>query len=74
MITPAMMPAAKVNNPAMMMAVSRFTDVRPSLLIEARTVSSTPSCLRQWLRSERLCGNSWWRNSSPVKCWQSRMD
>jgi hypothetical protein len=42
MITPAMMPAAKVNTPAMMMAISRFTDVRP--LIRFRP--SHPVCLR----------------------------
>ena len=24
----------------------------------------------QWLRSERSCGNSCWKNSSPVKNWK----
>jgi hypothetical protein len=26
--------------------------------------------LRQWVRSERSCGNSCWKNSSPVRCWK----
>jgi hypothetical protein len=29
-----------------------------------------PRRLRQWLRSERWCGNSCRKNSSPVKCWK----
>src|SRR5664280_906176 len=32
--------------------------------------SLSPSRLRQWLRSERSCGNSCWKNSSPVKYWK----
>jgi hypothetical protein len=28
-----------------------------------------PSRFRQWLRSERSCGNAW-KNVSPVKCWK----
>src|SRR5207244_7766971 len=35
-----------------------------------RSSSLLPRCLRQWLRSERSCGNSCWKNSSPVKCWK----
>jgi hypothetical protein len=33
-----------------------------------RSSSLSPRRLRQWLRSERSCGNSCWKNSSPVKC------
>ena len=29
-----------------------------------------PSRLRQWLSPERSCGNSCWKNSSPVKYWK----
>src|SRR5674536_66550 len=32
--------------------------------------SLSPSRLRQWLRSERSCGNSCWKNYSPVKYWK----
>ena len=32
--------------------------------------SLSPSRLRQWLRSERSCGKSCWKNSSPVKNWK----
>jgi transposase-like protein len=35
-----------------------------------RSSSLAPRRLRQWLRSERSCGNSCWKNSSPVKCWK----
>src|SRR5262245_25654750 len=35
-----------------------------------RSSSLPPRRLRQWLRSERSCGNSCWKNSSPVKCWK----
>jgi transposase len=39
--------------------------------ISARRSSSLlPSRFLQWLRSERSCGNSCWKNSSPVKCWK----
>src|SRR5215469_12581618 len=34
--------------------------------------SLSPSRLRQWLRSERSCGNWCWKNSSPVKCFHHR--
>ena len=32
--------------------------------------SLSPNRFRQWLRSERSCGNSCWKNSSPVKYWK----
>src|SRR5450631_56659 len=32
--------------------------------------SLSPSRFLQWLRSERSCGNSCWKNSSPVKYWK----
>jgi putative transposase len=35
-----------------------------------RSSSLAPRRLRQWLKSERSCENSCWKNSSPVKCWQ----
>src|SRR6266480_2451165 len=39
-----------------------------------RSSSLSPRRLRQWLRSERSCGNSCWKNSSPVKCWKYVID
>src|SRR5207253_6420166 len=39
-------------------------------LSASRSSSLLPRRLRQWLRSERSCGNSCWKNSSPVKCWK----
>src|SRR5262249_26178348 len=35
-----------------------------------RSSSLPPRRLRHWLRSGRSCGNSCWKNSSPVKCWK----
>jgi hypothetical protein len=58
--------------------VTRFRSLFRSapLLCATRRLSASsssslsPSRLRQWLRSERSCGNSCWKNSSPVKYWK----
>src|SRR6266568_8738515 len=41
------------------------------LKLSANNSSSlSPSRLRQWLRSERSCGKTCWKNSAPVKYWK----
>jgi hypothetical protein len=48
----------------------RAARMRHSRLSANSNSSLSPSRFLQWLRSERSCGNSCWKNSSPVKYWK----